>query len=159
MAIEALSAEERQKVICNDIDSDEWYYTNPMGATHDRDTNWLEEIRRKWSNPEIIFHDVGLRLEFLEQGKVDLVMGLLKASLSEKGFEKVLGAMKFNHFLGEIVHAEAILNQYSYQWVVNHCRHLITTLLTRDKLAAFVFLEILRNKSPGCSHFLGITSV
>jgi hypothetical protein len=51
----------------------------------------------------------------LEQGKVALVIGLLKVSLSEKGFEKTLSAMKLNHFLGEIVHAKAILNQYSYQ--------------------------------------------
>jgi hypothetical protein len=115
VVIDALSVEERKKVICNNVASDEWYDTSPTGATHDRSRNLHTKFRRKWCNPEIIFHDVGIRLEFLEQGKVDLVMGLLKVSLSEKGFEKALGAMKLNHFLGEIVHAKAILNQYSYQ--------------------------------------------
>lgn len=64
-----------------------------------------------------MFHDVGLRLEFLERQKVDLVLDLLKASLSSSGYEKALGAMRTNQFLGEIVHAKSILNQYSYQCV------------------------------------------
>ncbi|TVY93209.1 hypothetical protein LAWI1_G000279 [Lachnellula willkommii] len=92
--IKALSVTEKNKVICSDLDGDEW---------------------RKWCNPEIVFHDVGIRLEFLEQRKIELVLKLLKASLSQCGFEKAVGAMRLNHFLGEIVHAKAILNQYSYQ--------------------------------------------
>ncbi|TVY58575.1 hypothetical protein LCER1_G000207 [Lachnellula cervina] len=78
--------------------------------------NNTNPCRRKWCNPEIVFHDVGIRLEFLEQRKIELVLKLLKAGLSQCGFEKAVGAMRLNHFLGEIVHAKAILNQQSYHF-------------------------------------------
>jgi hypothetical protein len=39
MVIDALSVEERKKVICENVDSDEWYHTSPMGAMHDRSSN------------------------------------------------------------------------------------------------------------------------
>lgn len=38
-------------------------------------------LRRRWTNPELVIFDAGLRLEKLEQQKIDLIMALLKASL------------------------------------------------------------------------------
>ncbi|KAJ5982628.1 hypothetical protein N7451_012728 [Penicillium sp. IBT 35674x] len=69
---------------------------------------------RKWTNPELVILDAGLRLEKLEQQKVDLIMALLKASLSEVGYEKVEGSMKINEFLGEVCNSRGILNKHSY---------------------------------------------
>jgi hypothetical protein len=73
-------------------------------------------FRRKWSNPEILFNDCGLRLEFLEQRKVDLAFNILKETLSPVGYGKVRDAMRTNHFLGELVNAKPILNELSYKY-------------------------------------------
>ncbi|KAH8738418.1 hypothetical protein BGZ61DRAFT_544879 [Ilyonectria robusta] len=77
-----------------------------------RDLN--SEDWRKGSNPEIILFRCGVRLEHLDKGKVELILELLKKSLSEAGFSKVTAAMKTNKFLGEICGKEAILNENSY---------------------------------------------
>ncbi|KAH0433364.1 hypothetical protein CcaCcLH18_05893 [Colletotrichum camelliae] len=45
-------------------------------------------------------------------------MNLLQISLSDKGFEKVRGAMKTNKFLGELCHKQAILNERSYFFAI-----------------------------------------
>jgi hypothetical protein len=71
-------------------------------------------LRRKWTNPELVIFDTGIRLEKLEQQKIEFVMALLKASFSEVGYEKVEGSMKVNEFLGEICESRAILNKHSY---------------------------------------------
>ena len=73
------------------------------------------DSRRKWSNPEILFNDCGLRVEFLDEKIVELIFGIVKASLSETGFKKVRDAMRTNHFLGELVNAKPILNELSYK--------------------------------------------
>ena len=70
--------------------------------------------RRKWSNPEIIPFDVGLRLEHLADSQVDLIWALLKASLSDVGYAKVKASVRMNDFLGEICCAKANLNERSY---------------------------------------------
>ncbi|KAI1609994.1 hypothetical protein EDD36DRAFT_498790 [Exophiala viscosa] len=82
---------------CFDIDSVEW---------------------RKWANPEIMFNDIGIRLEAMDPRKRDLVLDLLRSSLSPNGFEKALGAMRTNQFLGELVNARPILNEYSYHFLL-----------------------------------------
>jgi hypothetical protein len=74
----------------------------------------LTRLRRKWSNTEIIAYDIGLRLESLEQDKIDHIWALVKASLSEKGYAKVKGAVKMNHFLGLLADNHTILNENSY---------------------------------------------
>jgi hypothetical protein len=55
-----------------------------------------------------------VRLESLQQSQIDLVIDLLRASLSAEGFAKAEAAMKTNKFLGEICNARAILNERSY---------------------------------------------
>ncbi|KEZ45099.1 hypothetical protein SAPIO_CDS2529 [Scedosporium apiospermum] len=76
------------------------------------------EDYRKWSNPEMVLFKCGVRLEQLEQTKVERIMHLLRQSLSEKGFEKLRGAMKTNKFLGELCGCEAILNEKSYSFTI-----------------------------------------
>lgn len=71
---------------------------------------------RQWSNPEFyVFRDT-LRLEEHGQPIRDAILGLLQASMSPKGFEKAVKCMRINHFLGELVNAPKVLNQYSYNF-------------------------------------------
>ncbi|KAF5528272.1 hypothetical protein CGCA056_v000277 [Colletotrichum aenigma] len=73
---------------------------------------------RKWMNPEFMLFKCGLRLEDLEEAKIESIMNLVQSSLRDKGFDKVRGAMKTNKFLGELCHKKAILNEYSYFFVI-----------------------------------------
>lgn len=74
----------------------------------------MMHLRRKWSNPEVIIFDVGVRLEYLAEEKVELIRDLLQSSLSEEGWKKVQGAIQTNKFLGEICHARSVYNDKSY---------------------------------------------
>lgn len=56
----------------------------------------------------------GLRLEHLDETKVNTILELVKLSLSDRGWAKFRGAMKTNKFLGEICGREAILSENSY---------------------------------------------
>ena len=88
------SADELQK-IRRPIDSEQW---------------------RKWSNPEFyVFRDT-LRLEEHGQPLRDAILNLLQASMSPNGFAKAVACMRINHFLGELVGAPKVLNQYSYNF-------------------------------------------
>lgn len=75
---------------------------------------YLRPSSRRWSNPEFVLHQCGIRLEDLEKTKREAIIDLLEQSLSPSGFAKVRGAMKVNKFLGEICGKEAILNEHSY---------------------------------------------
>ncbi|KAF9890024.1 hypothetical protein FE257_006704 [Aspergillus nanangensis] len=97
--LDKLTADETQRAV-KDINSEDW---------------------RNWSNTEIIAYDVGLRLESLEQSKIDLVWDLVKASLSETGYNKVRAAVKINHFLGTLADNKTILNENSYFFMI--CGH------------------------------------
>ncbi|KAJ2894625.1 hypothetical protein MKZ38_007375 [Zalerion maritima] len=107
-----LSAEEKSKCF-HDIDASEWWVPSTSVYTEPQLT---ETTRRRWSNPEILFNDIGVRLEVLDQFKIDLILKLLEASLSPEGYEKALGAMHTNHFLGELCNANPIMNRYSYHF-------------------------------------------
>ncbi|RYO92119.1 hypothetical protein DL766_010289 [Monosporascus sp. MC13-8B] len=91
-----LSAEQRRRTLLH-IDSHEW---------------------RTWSNPEFLLSDKGLRLEELSPGLRDGVLGVLRAALSPEGYEKALAAMRVNHFLGELVGGQKVMNQHSYNFVL-----------------------------------------
>ena len=71
---------------------------------------------RAWSNPEFVFHRVGLRLEELDEDQVAAILALIEASLSPEGYERVREAMQLNGFLGELVDLPTIMNDRSY-WV------------------------------------------
>ncbi|KAK3646698.1 hypothetical protein LTR56_008462 [Elasticomyces elasticus] len=71
---------------------------------------------RAWSNPEVIVVDAGLRLEDMSEALRNAVHGLLKASLSETGYEKVQTAMLMNAFLGDLTKLRNVMNADSYHF-------------------------------------------
>ena len=90
--LDHLSATEREKT-CFDVNSQKW---------------------RDWQNTEIYVEVHGLRLESLKPFLRDLVLQLIKVSLSEKGFRKTRDVMKLNQFLGDIVGGVSVLGEWSY---------------------------------------------
>jgi hypothetical protein len=73
---------------------------------------------RSWSNPEIYIFRHGLRLEEVKTEIVQAIYGLLQASLSPSGYDKVRGCMKVNGFLGKMVNGEKVLNELSYNFAI-----------------------------------------
>lgn len=67
-----------------------------------------------WMNPEVYMMRFGLRMEEVEPRVRDAMLGLLRASLSERGFQRVRELMWVNQFLGELVNAPRVLNDNSY---------------------------------------------
>ncbi|KAI0837736.1 hypothetical protein F5Y06DRAFT_270115 [Hypoxylon sp. FL0890] len=72
---------------------------------------------RSWSNPEFLLSNKGIRLDELTPQLRDSVLALLKTTLSPEGYAKAVSAMRINHFLGTLVHAERVMNEYSYNFV------------------------------------------
>jgi hypothetical protein len=73
---------------------------------------------RTWSNPEFLLSDKGVRLDELRPQVRDSFMAVLRASLSPEGYEKAVGAMRVNGFLGELVKSPAVMNEFSYNFVL-----------------------------------------
>jgi len=73
---------------------------------------------RTWSNPEFLLSDKGVRLDEISKDSRDKVMKVLELTLSPEGFEKAVGAMRINGFLGELVKAPAVVNEFSYNFVL-----------------------------------------
>lgn len=90
--LDQASAEQRAG-LCHPIDAREW---------------------RAWGNPEIYVNRLGLRLDEIDAPVRDAVLELMRASLSSKGYRKARDVMYMNHFLGELMNAPRVLNQYSY---------------------------------------------
>jgi hypothetical protein len=70
--------------------------------------------RRAWSNPEFVFHRIGLRLEDIAAEKSDALLGIVRASLSVEGWAQVDEAMQLNGFLGELTGLPRIMNHRSF---------------------------------------------
>ncbi|OLN92837.1 hypothetical protein CCHL11_06781 [Colletotrichum chlorophyti] len=73
---------------------------------------------RSWSNPEFLLSDKGLRLDELTPQLRDSILKVLQTTLSPEGYAKALGAMRINGFLGELVKAPSICNEFSYNFVL-----------------------------------------
>ncbi|KAL2670196.1 hypothetical protein Neosp_014663 [[Neocosmospora] mangrovei] len=73
---------------------------------------------RTWSNPEFLLSDKGVRLDEVNEELRTAIMQVLKTSLSPEGYEKAVSAMRINGFLGELVEAPAIMNEFSYNFVL-----------------------------------------
>jgi len=73
---------------------------------------------RTWSNPEFLLSDKGIRLDELSEDLRSKVMAVLKATLSPEGYEKAVGAMRINGFLGELVESPKVMNEFSYNFVL-----------------------------------------
>jgi hypothetical protein len=73
---------------------------------------------RTWSNPEFLLSDKGIRLDQVSETARLRSLNLLEASLSAKGYEKAVAAMRINGFLGELVGAPKVCNEYSYNLAI-----------------------------------------
>lgn len=73
---------------------------------------------RTWSNPEFLISDKGIRLDEVTPALREAVLGVLRETLSPEGYEKALGAMRINGFLGELVGARRVMNEHSYNFVL-----------------------------------------
>ncbi|KAK7924240.1 hypothetical protein PG985_006294 [Apiospora marii] len=71
---------------------------------------------RTWSNPEFLLSDKGVRLDQLAPPLRADVLAVLEAALSPEGYAKALAAMRVNHFLGALVGAPAVMNEFSYNF-------------------------------------------
>ncbi|MEQ8698379.1 MAG: DUF3500 domain-containing protein [Bauldia litoralis] len=69
---------------------------------------------RKWQNTEILVEDHGLRLEYAQPAVRALAMEVVRASLSETGYDTSVGVMRLNAFLGDLLGAPGVLNEWSY---------------------------------------------
>lgn len=92
--LDSLSREEVAQTVQN-VDSEHW---------------------REWQNTEILVEKHGLRLEFLTEQKKDLVLEVLRASLSDKGYGNAIGVMQLNAFLGDLIGAPGVLGEWSYNF-------------------------------------------
>jgi hypothetical protein len=73
---------------------------------------------RSWSNPEFLLSDKGIRLDELTPSVRAAVLALLEATLSPEGYAKALAAMRINGFLGDLVNAPRVMNEFSYNLVL-----------------------------------------
>lgn len=87
---------QRQK-LCYHIDSPEW---------------------RTWSNPEFLLSNKGIRLDEVDTKTRSAVLNILKVTLPPDGYDKAVKAMHINHFLGELVEAPRVVNEFSYNFVL-----------------------------------------
>jgi Protein of unknown function (DUF3500) len=71
-------------------------------------------IWQQWQNTEILVERHGLRLDETGDGVRNAVMDVLRASLSEKGFEDSRAVMRLNQFLGDLVGGPQVLGEWAY---------------------------------------------
>lgn len=60
----------------------------------------------------------GLRLEELDEPVAHAILDVLEATLSPEGYAKARGAMRINHFLGQLCEIPRIMNRYSYNFLL-----------------------------------------
>jgi hypothetical protein len=89
----SLLSPEQQRLACFPIDASEW---------------------RRWQNTEIYVESGGLRLEELDDTIKNAALAIMRASLSAKGYEQSINAMRLNRFLGDLVSGPAVMNEWSY---------------------------------------------
>ncbi len=80
---------------------------------------------RKWQNTEMWVEKYGLRLEHASPDVRDLVLAVVKASLSDTGFEDTVTVMQLNAFLGEVLNAESVMNEWTYNFCIFGDPHVI----------------------------------
>jgi len=84
-------------VLCRPVDAEEW---------------------RLWNNAEFYLYDYGLRLEDQPVAVRDAVLALVASSLSEEGYQTTRHTMWLNEFLGKLIGAPAIFNEWSYNFTL-----------------------------------------
>ena len=93
LALLATLSEAQRTQLCHATDAREW---------------------RAWMNPEVYMMRFGLRMDEVDSQVREAMLELVKSSLSPRGFRRVRDLMRVNHFLGELVNAPRVLNEYSY---------------------------------------------
>lgn len=73
---------------------------------------------RCWMNPEIYVYRHGIRLEEVSDELVLAIHGIMRTSLSPSGYIKARGCMQVNHFLGQAVNGQKVLNERSYNFTL-----------------------------------------
>jgi hypothetical protein len=71
-------------------------------------------VWQQWQNTEILVERHGLRLDETSDGVRNAVLDVLRASLSEKGFEDSRAVMRLNQFLGDLVGGPQVLGEWAY---------------------------------------------
>lgn len=94
--LRAIDPEKRER-LCFPIDAEQWRY---------------------WSNPEFLVNDFGIRLEEENDTIRHLFLEIIKASLSTPGYEKTIGCMRTNAFLGELTQLPNLMNFWSYNFLL-----------------------------------------
>jgi hypothetical protein len=72
------------------------------------------DLWRRWQNTELYVENYGLRLDEASEPMREAVMGVLRASLSPKGYDTSRAVMRLNRFLGDLVGCPAVLGEWSY---------------------------------------------
>lgn len=73
---------------------------------------------RNWQNTEMYVETHGLRLEEISERQRDAVMAVLRASLSDQGYEATRNVMRLNRFLGDLVGGPQVMNEWSYTFCI-----------------------------------------
>ena len=74
--------------------------------------------KNTWQNTIIRYETLGLRLDQVSDHLRAAALAILRASMSAAGFERTCNVMKLNRFLGELVGAPLVLNEWSYQFLI-----------------------------------------
>ena len=69
---------------------------------------------RHWQNTELYVENYGLRLDEVSEQLRDGTMAVLRASMSQHGYELSRDVMKLNGFLGDLVGGPAVMGEWSY---------------------------------------------
>ncbi|WP_214106170.1 DUF3500 domain-containing protein [Acrocarpospora catenulata] len=74
---------------------------------------------RTWTNAFVMWPAKGVRLERISQAKRDLVLDLMRESLSEEGYESARNCMRLNAALGELIGLYTdTLTEFAYNFLV-----------------------------------------
>ena len=92
-ALLALMSPEQRKASCFPAGSNQW---------------------RHWQNTELYVEHYGLRLDEVSEPLRDATMAVLRASMSQHGYELSRDVMKLNRFLGDLVGGPAVMGEWSY---------------------------------------------
>lgn len=68
--------------------------------------------------PSFYLSDKGIRLDDISEALRGKVLSVLETALSPEGYQKAIGAMRVNGFLGDLVQAPAVMNEFSYNFVL-----------------------------------------
>ena len=73
---------------------------------------------RTWSNPEFLLSHKGVCLDEVEEELRCAAMKVLEVSFSPEGYAKAVSAMRINIFLSNLVGSPAVMNEFSYNFVL-----------------------------------------